>query len=166
MTEITTKHLLLRPMRASELEGLFAVYSNPDAMKYWSTLPHDDLAQMAALIKETVEADPKTTAEFAIEYQGRVIGKAGFWRMPEVGYILHPDFWRRGFGTEALRALIDYGFADRKLDRITADVDPDNHASLAMLRKLGFAETGRETNTTEIGGKWYDSVYLELRPPE
>ncbi len=104
----------------------------------------------------------ETSAEFAIEYQGRMNGKAGFWQMPEVGYLLHPDFWGQGLGSEALRALIKYGFGDRQLKRITADVDPDNGASLAMLGKLGFVETCRVSNTIEIGGTWFDSVYLEL----
>lgn len=165
MTEIKTERLLLRPMRLSDADDLFAVFGNADVMKYWSTLPHKDPAETERLVKGTIAAPVETTAEFAIEYEGRVIGKAGFWNMPEVGYLLHPDYWRQGFGTEALKALITYGFDVRNLDRITADVDPDNTASLVMLKKLGFAETGREKNTLRIGDSWFDSVYLELRGP-
>lgn len=165
MTEIRTERLLLRRMRSSDLSDLHAVFSNAEVMKYWSTLPHSDPAQTAALIKQTIDASPETTADFAIEYQGRVIGKAGFWNMPEIGYLLHPDFWRQGFGTEALQALIAYGFGDRKLDHITADVAPGNDASIRLLKKQGFIETGREQNTLQIGDDWYDSVYFELRPP-
>lgn len=51
------------------------------------------------------------------------------------------------------------------LDHITADVDPDNTASLNMLGKMGFVETGRAQDTLHIGGKWFDIVYLELRRP-
>ncbi len=162
MTQLRTERLLLRPMRIEDGEDLFAVFGNAQAMRYWSTLPHVTLSDTAALIRETIGADPETSAEFAIEFEGRVIGKAGFWQMPEIGYLLHPDYWRRGFATEALRALIDYGFKGRRLERITADVDPNNIASIAMLEKLGFVETGREKNTLEIGGKWFDSIYLEL----
>ena len=91
-----------------------------------------------------------------------MIGKVGLWQMPEIGYILHPDYWRRGFATEAVQAVIAHGFETLGLDRITADVDPDNAASLAMLIKLGFVITGQAKNTIEIGGKWFDSIYLEL----
>jgi len=148
MTVLETKRLVLRPMRLSDRDDLFAVFGNTQVMKYWSTLPHPDAVHTAALIRETIDADPATTAEFAIEFDGRVIGKAGFWRMPEVGYLLNPAYWRRGLGQEALEALIRYGFEQRGLDRITADVDPDNIASLAMLTKLGFKEAGREKTPT------------------
>ena len=162
MAEIKTKRLLLRPMRLTDADDLFAVFGDPRVMKYWSTPPHPDVKHTAALIRETIEADPVTTAEFAIESEGRVIGKAGFWRMPEIGYLLHPDHWRGGFGYEALEALIIYGFADRGLEQITADIDPDNAASIGLLSKLGFVETGREKNTVEVTGVWYDSVYYTL----
>jgi len=162
MTVLLTHRLILRPMRMSDCDDLFAVFGDARVMQYWSTPPHSSPDQTAALIHETVNADPAHTAEYAIEYEGRVIGKAGFWRMPEVGYLLHPDYWRRGLGQEALQALIQYGFEQRGLDKITADVDPNNAASLAMLKKLGFVETGRQKNTLEIGGKWFDSVYLAL----
>lgn len=162
MTEIKTKRLLLRPMKTTDRDDLFAVFGDPKAMQYWSTRPHTNADQTAAFIRETLEADPLETADFAIELDGRVVGKAGFWRLPEVGYLLHPDYWRQGYGTEALRALIAYGFQERGLDRVTADVDPDNQASIALLQKLGFAETGREKNTLQIGGSWFDSIYFGL----
>lgn len=162
MTVIKTKRLTLRPMRMSDRDDLFAVFGDARVMKYWSTLPHSDPEHTAALIRETISADPKTTAEFAIEFQGCVIGKAGFWRMPEIGYLLHPDYWHQGIGTEALRALVAYGFDELELDRITADVDPNNEASLRLLGKLGFRETGRAERTLQIGDVWFDSVYLSL----
>jgi RimJ/RimL family protein N-acetyltransferase len=150
-------------MRVSDADGLFEVFSNPDAMKYWSTLPYTELAQMEGHIGETIEADPQTNLEFAVEYQGRVIGKAGFWKIPEIGYILHPDHWRKGFGAEILQALIAYGFEERGFDHIFADVDPENVASIKLLKRMGFEETGRAKNTIEIGGTWFDSVYFRLR---
>ena len=93
---------------------------------------------------------------------GKVIGKIGLWSMPEVGYILHPDYWRRGFASEALAAVIAHGFHTLGLPQITADVDPANTASRAMLRKFGFVETGFAKNTLKIGEAWFDSVYLAL----
>ena len=79
--------------------------------------------------------------------------------------VSHPYFWGQGFGSEVLRGLIKYGFEGPQLYRITAEVDPDNAGSLAMLGKLGFVETSRAKNTIDIGGTWFDSVYLELAAP-
>lgn len=162
MTEIRTKRLLLRPMKTTDRDDLFAVFCDPRVMRYWSTLPHTTPDQTAAFIRETMNADAKKTADFAVELNGRVIGKAGFWNLPEIGYLLHRDFWQQGYGSEALRALLQYGFQQQGLDRVTADVDPDNQASIALLQKLGFAETGRDKNTMEIGGTWFDSIYFAL----
>ncbi|MFK7838293.1 MAG: GNAT family N-acetyltransferase [Sulfitobacter sp.] len=166
MTVLKTERLILRPFEVGDVDELFAVFSNAEAMTFWSTPPHADRDQTAKLVHETMAADPETSAEFVMEFEGRVVGKAGFWNLPEIGYILHPDYWRRGFGREALQAVIAYGFEERKLARIIADVDPDNAGSIALLTKLGFAETGRKKNTMEIGGTWFDSVYFELLPPE
>jgi ribosomal-protein-alanine N-acetyltransferase len=165
MVEIKTERLILRPPGAEDAADLFAVFSNAKAMRYWSKPMFTDPAQTLEYIDAVRGADPAKTAEFVVEFEGRVVGKAGFWRMPEVGYILHPDVWRRGLGEEALRALMAYGFDTLKLSRITADVDPDNAGSLALLGKLGFVETGRETNTLKIGDAWFDSVYLERTAP-
>lgn len=162
LIQIETSRLVLRPMQSSDARDLFTVFGDARVMRFWSTLPHINISETEALIRETVNADPETTAEFAIEFEGRVIGKAGFWRMPEIGYLLHPDYWRRGLATEALQALIAYGFAERGLEKITADVDPDNAASLALLNTLGFRETGRAKQTLKIGEAWFDSVYLAL----
>ena len=108
---------------------------------------------------------PPLSDDFVIEHDGRLIGKAGCWRLPEIGYILHPAYWGQGFAGEACRAAIDHIFAAYDLDSITADVDPRNEASLRLLARLGFVETGRATATYEIEGEISDSVYLALRRP-
>jgi ribosomal protein S18 acetylase RimI-like enzyme len=51
------------------------------------------------------------------------------------------------------------------MDAITADVDPRNVASLRLLARLGFEETGRAARTCQVGDEWQDSVYLALRRP-
>jgi RimJ/RimL family protein N-acetyltransferase len=53
-------------------------------------------------------------------------------------------------------------FSAHDIPAITADVDPRNEASLRLLARLGFVETGRATGTVEIAGELCDSVYLAL----
>ena len=100
--------------------------------------------------------------DFVIERDGVVIGKAGFWKLPEVGYILHPDHWGQGIAGEAVRAAIDHVFATRDLDDLTADVDPDNAASIRLLERLGFVKTGFAERTWNIGWEWKNSLYYGL----
>jgi ribosomal-protein-alanine N-acetyltransferase len=131
-------------------------------MKYWSSLPHTEREQTEAWLEAMIAIPPAEGEDFVIEYQGRVIGKAGLYRFPAVGYILHPDYWGRGFAGEALGAVIGRAFAVHGLSQLKADVDPRNEASLRLLKRLGFTETGREQRTWLIGGLWYDSIYLGL----
>ena len=162
MTVINADRLRLRSMVEADAAELHRIYSNADAMRFWSNAPFTDPVQTQEFVQGVIAADPATTIEFVIEHEGRVIGRAGFWRPPEIGYILHPDFWGQGFGSEAISALLEYGFQERGLTEVIADVDPNNTASLSLLKRLGFIETGREKNTIQISGFWYDSIYMRL----
>lgn len=131
-------------------------------MRYWSTPPHADLDETRSWLGRMLEAGPDESDDFILELDGRVVGKAGCWRLPEIGYILHPDCWGRGLATEALSAILDHVFAAHDLGAVTADVDPRNQASLRLLARLGFEETGRAACTYEVAGEASDSVYLAL----
>lgn len=91
MTALRTRRLLLRPMKTTDCDDLFAVFSHPDAMRYWSTLPHATPDVTGEMIAGIIGADPSRHLEMAIEFDGRVIGKIGLWTLPELGYVLRPD---------------------------------------------------------------------------
>lgn len=165
MTEIRTERLLLRPARMDDAEAMHTILSDPRAMAFWSSLPHRDLAQTRAWVAAMMAIDPSEGEDFVIELEGRVIGKAGLYRFPEVGYALHPDFWGRGLATEALCPLLARAFAVHRLPAVLADVDPRNVASLRLLARLGFEETGRAERNFLVGEEWCDSVYLRLLAP-
>lgn len=84
-----------------------------------------------------------------------------------VGFILHPLYWRKGIASEGMKELLKCFWETRPTaETINADVDPRNSACLGLLGKFGFVETGRESRTynTHIG--WCDSVYLRLEKPK
>jgi len=159
---ITARLRLRRPGRG-DLAAFHGFLGDPRAMRYWSTPAHAGLGESRAFLDRTLEAAAAGLSdEFVIERDGRVIGKAGAWRMPELGYILHPDHWGQGLAREALGAVIGHLFATHALARLTADVDPDNAASLRLLAHLGFQRTGTAKRTLMWGEEWRDSVYLAL----
>lgn len=165
--ELHTARLVLRPARAADLPAIHAIMRQPQAMAYWSTPPHDTQEQTRDWLSGMISIPPGAGEDFVIErasggQDGVVIGKAGFYRFPEIGYILDPMHWGEGLAREAVSAVIERGFAVHRLDRIRADVDPRNRASLALLARLGFTETARAVKTWLVGGQWCDSVYLEL----
>jgi RimJ/RimL family protein N-acetyltransferase len=162
MSEILTPRLRLRRAHEGDAEALHAIFSQPAAMRYWSTPPHKDLAQTREWLASMIDAPADQSDDYIVEREGRVIGKAGFWRLPEIGYILHPDYWGQGLAHEALSAVIPHVFATFPVPALEADVDPRNEASLRLLAKLGFVETRRASRTWLVGEEWCDSVYLSL----
>ena len=159
--EIVTPRLKLRSARPDDLEAMHAVLSDPRATRWWSTPPHESLEQTQAWLDGMIANGPDHP-DFVIERDGVVIGKAGFWRLPEVGYILHPDQWGQGLAGEAVGASIDQVFSTRAIDELIADVDPGNAASIRLLERLGFIQTGSAKATIEVGGVWMDSLYYGL----
>ena len=78
--------------------------------------------------------------------------------------MLHRSYWGKGYMAESLTALIPK-FWEERVEKVVADVDPRNDGSMGILKRFDFRETGREERTGEVGGVWYDSVYLELERP-
>jgi len=162
VTTLRTRRLVLRPARADDLDAFHAILSDPRATRYWSTPPHETREQSLAWLTAMVRSPPELAADFVVEFEGRVVGKAGFYRLPEIGFILSPDVWGRGMAREAVAAVIDHVFAERGLTELTADVDPRNEASIRVLEGAGFRKTGAAERTFQIGDAWVDSLYYSL----
>jgi RimJ/RimL family protein N-acetyltransferase len=168
MEELLTARLRLRRARIDDLVDLHAVFSDLRAMRYWSTTPHVDLAQTRAWLEAMIGAPLAESEDFVIELRtgeqrGAVVGKAGCWRIPEVGFILRSDLWGQGLAAEALGAIIPRVFDRFPIPALIADVDPRNAACLGLLARLGFQETHRARRTWLVGDEWCDSVYLALQ---
>lgn len=163
MTILTTPRLILRRARVTDVDDMHLVLRDPSACDYWSSAPHCSRDETVAWIDAMIASTPEESDDFVIEHQGIVIGKLGAWRLPEIGYIIAPAYWGRGVASEALRAFLPHVFARPDVDCITADVDPRNVRSLALLEGQGFVRTGHATGTWHTHTGIADSVYLELR---
>lgn len=158
---IETARLTLRPAREGDLDDMHAVLSSPQAMRWWSTPPHETAEQTREWLGAMITGGD-AGLDLVIEREGRVIGKAGFYRPPDMGYILHPEHWGLGLATEALTAVLDRFFSTTDHAQATADVDPENAASIRVVQRLGFVQTGFAERTWNVGGEWKDSVYFAL----
>ena len=159
--ELRTDRLLLRRAVATDVEPMHRIMSNPVAMRYWSTPPHGDVGETAKWLASMIDAEPSESDDFIVTLDGTVIGKLGAWKLPEIGFLIAPDFWGRSIASEAMAAFID---RRRRLGstELKADVDPRNAASLRLLKRHGFVETGRAAGTWQVGDELCDSVYLKL----
>lgn len=84
----------------------------------------------------------------------------------ELGYSLGRAHWGRGLAQEAVSAVIDYGFDALDLYRLEARVDPRNHASAVLLKRLGFAHEGCLRRRDELKGERVDVDYFGLLRPD
>lgn len=163
---LTTERLTLRPLRLDDVPALHRWLSDPQVMRFWSTLPHTALKQTEDWVRVSLDAMAKGEAQdFAVLHDGGVIGRIAFWQGNEIGFFFDPAMQGRGFASEALRAMTGFGFDTLGFSKIEADVDPDNTPSLRLLTRNGFTRTGFAEKTFEIGGKWFDSVFLSLTRP-
>ncbi|MEM1411263.1 MAG: GNAT family N-acetyltransferase [Pseudomonadota bacterium] len=169
--DIPTRRLLLRPLEARDAPGMYAIYSDPKTMKYWSSRPIDGLEASARMVAEDLALQRGGTAAFwaiVLPQTGRVIGKFSLFtidrlnRRAEVGYVINRQFWGKGYGTEVLAAMLEAVFNRYELHRVEADIDPDNAASLALLRKFGFQQEGLLRERWLMGDEYRDSIVMGL----
>ena len=164
---LRTERLLLRPPHPEDLSALSRVFSNADAMRYWSHPAHESRSKTEKTLKGMIASSAETGLEFVIERSGEVVGKAGLWRIAELGYILHPDHWGQGLAREALEAIISATWERYPdLNEITAEIDPRNIASARLLTHFGFELTHSARATIQIKGEWCDSDYYTLLRPD
>jgi ribosomal-protein-alanine N-acetyltransferase len=159
--EIRTERLVLRRATHDDAIAMHRIMSDPLAMRYWSTPPHQSLAETEQWIASMVEDDPSDRDDFIVTLDGKLIGKFGAWRLPEFGFLIDPAHWGKGYASEALVAFIE---RRRNLGstELTADVDPRNLSSIRLLERHGFVETGRAVGVWQVGDELCDSVYFRL----
>ncbi len=159
---LTTERLTLRRMQNSDALALHTFFSDPKAMEFWSP-PHKDVSETRAWVEGTVSAPADQTCEFTILLGHEIIGKAGIWKAPELGYFLIRSHWGNGYMHEALTALIPLLHNSMGVSPMTAEVTPENEASMRSLAKVGFREVKRAHKDHWDGTKWCDTAFWERR---
>jgi ribosomal-protein-alanine N-acetyltransferase len=121
-----------------------------------------------AKIEEILKLQDSNDAVFwVIAFPGNpseMIGNIGYWRMQkehyraEIGYLLHPDHWKKGIMKEALAAVVKYAFDEMGLHSIEANINPDNTASGKLLESCGFEKEAYHKENYFHDGVFYDSI--------
>jgi RimJ/RimL family protein N-acetyltransferase len=169
--ELTTPRLKLRWMNGADAEAHFAVHADPEVARYLSRPPWTELAQAREAIQQTLDQYASGTGlrlAVALRDGGQLIGNASLHhfvddsRRCEIGYSFGRAHWGRGYAAEALEALLGYGFDTLGLNRVEADIDPDNAASGRVLEKLGFRREGYMPERWIVNGEPADTVFYGL----
>ncbi|WP_231460421.1 MULTISPECIES: GNAT family N-acetyltransferase [unclassified Pedobacter] len=172
---LETERLILREHAISDAETLFAMRTNETVMKYIDRERPKDLEEIKIFItKFNLGFENGDNLAWVIALKknpNQMIGSIGYWRTDfanhraEIGYMLHPDYWRKGIIAEALKKTIDFGFQDINLHTISANINVDNDASRQMLIKHGFLKEAHFKQDYYFRGKFLDSeIYGLLNP--
>ena len=168
---LQTARLSLRPMAEADTDAVFAMRSDPVVQRYGSHPPWTDRqAAVDYIARNAAALAAGTGAQFAIERRedGVVVGTCCLYalnlqcRSAEIGYVLLPSQWGRGYATEANTALLDWGFGQLDLNRVEADIDPRNVASARALERLGFVREGYLRERWIVDGEVSDSAIYGL----
>jgi [ribosomal protein S5]-alanine N-acetyltransferase len=169
--DLTTARLTLRSLVEDDAETLFGHFTHPQVTKYLlDEEPFSDIEQVRELIRFFSAPAGKGYNRWGITITetGQLTGTCGFhqWnrrdQRAEIGYDLHPDFWGKGFMSEALRAAIHYGFTTMDLHRIAAVVHPENAPSVRLLQRLGFRKEGTLRDYHRAHGRYHSHELFSL----
>ena len=135
--------------------------------------PCTDIAQTEKYLRQMIASKWNGFCDFVLEYtppsaKPRVIGKLGLWDGHEIGFMLNRAFWGQGLMKRAMNRFLRHLWNKKKMEginKIVADVDPRNYASISLLKRFGFKETGYRERTFETNLGWCDSIDLELKRP-
>ena len=146
MTVFTTPNLTLRAFCDEDIDPLYEIMRDAEAMQYTYTAPSRahcvERLRAYAGLEGTLGYAPWTVRLAA---DGRVIGWGGLnidpfdpgWGV-EVAYCLHRDFWGRGYATEVVRASLAKAFEQLAIPTVVAFAHQENLGSIRVLEKCGF----------------------------
>lgn len=172
--EIETQRLLLRRMTIDDAEVILYLRSNDEVMKYIDRERTKSIEEAKSFIdKIDASLNSNNGVMWGImlkEKPRTLIGNIGYWRLikehyrAEVGYMLHPSFWKKGIMKEALLRVIDFGFAEMNLHSIEANINPGNEASAKLLESTGFIKEAYFKEDFFFDGEFRDTIiYSQLK---
>jgi [ribosomal protein S5]-alanine N-acetyltransferase len=172
---LETKRLKLIEITHQHVEYLYEILSLEEVTRYYGTNPFTLPAEASRLIdmfhKNLLD---KRGIRWGIKLKEnqKIIGTVGLNglqlknKRAEIGYELHPAYWRMGYGEEAIKEVIRFSFNQLDLFRIGAVVYPENEASIKLLLKLCFTKEGLLRGYIQQNEQFHDTYVLSLLKPE
>ena len=168
---LNSERLLLRQITLDDVNEIFDLRSNPETMKYIPRPLATTIAEAAdhiKLIQEKIETNEGINWAITIKGNLKMIGIIGHYRIrwehfrSEIGYMLLPEYHRKGVITEAIQLMIHYGFNEMKMHSLEAIIAPDNIASARVLEKNNFVKEAHLIQNEFYDGKFLDTVIYSL----
>ena len=170
---IETERLLLRKITLSDASDMFEYASNPEVSQYtmWST--HTSIEDTKYFLQSLTKMyKRRELVDWGIVHKAekKFIGTCGFveWSMThsraEIGYALSRRYWGEGYMSEAVNAVIEFGFREMSLNRIMARCEVNNIASARVMEKVGMQMEGILRQHLFVKDRYWDlKIYSILR---
>lgn len=163
-----TERLTLRYISMSDLKDIHLLHSLPETDRFNTLGIPKHIEETASIITPWISDNQKeeiTNHTLAIEirpsqqFLGLIALKVGApkYKKAEVWYKLDSNYWGNGFGTEALKGVLDFAFDTLTLHRIEAGCAVDNVASIKVLEKAGMIREGRKRKVLPLKSGWSDN---------
>lgn len=168
---ITSKRLILRKITDSDVHEIFFLRSDEEVMRYIDKAPAESLEDAYDFIKKIAGLEKNTDAitwAITLKDDPKLIGTICLWNIQkehyraEVGYNLHPDYWGKGIMQEAMPEVLSYGFEVMNLHSIEANVNPENLASIRLLKRNKFIREAYYRENYYFNGKFLDTAIYSL----
>lgn len=170
--ELTTDRLRMREFRLDDWPAVFAYQVDPQYLRYyeWESRTAEEVQAFVAMLEALQHETPRTKFQLVIELKstGKLIGNCGI-RLTahgsheaNIGYELAPVHWRKGYGSEAAREMVRFGFEELKLQRVEAEIVADNLGSAGVLTNVGMREEGRLRNKLFYKGRTWDRLLFAV----
>lgn len=171
MKTLLGKHINLRALEPEDLEFLYEIENNESfwevshtqtpfskyILKQYLENAHLDIfetKQLRLVIEETITKKQLGMIDlFDYNPQHKRAG---------IGILIHPDFQKKGYASEALSNLIEYAFSHLQLHQLYANITSENTKSLALFKKHNFSEVGTKKDWVLSDGKFKDEVLFQL----
>lgn len=150
-SQVSTPRTTLREVSGADLSDLLEINGDPEVTRYLPYATWASDADATAWLERMQALGMNGNARqlvIARNEDDKVIGTVLLFKYDEgsnrveLGYVIGRRHWRRGYAAEALGALLDHLFGAMGIRRVEAEVNPENAASNALLRKLGFTHEG------------------------
>ena len=171
MIKIETERLILREYQKTDWEAVHSYGQQADILIYEAWGPNSEADTKAFIEKVIIDSkkQPRMAFELCITLKsnGKLIGGCGFrihkenLNKGDFGYIIHPDYWNKGFATEAAKALLYFMVKNKDIKKIEATCDRLNIASQRVLKKCGLQNVGVVKQDFEMKGRLRDTYFFE-----
>jgi len=166
--ELETERLLLRKIKKEDTTEIFFLRTDETILKFIGKEPAKNFQEaenFINMINENIQTNTSIMWGITLKNNTQeVIGTICLWRIQnenhraEIGYVLHPAFWKRGLMKEAINAIAEYGFNTMYLHSIEARIHADNLDSASVLEATGFKKEGHLKEEFFFQGKFHDTI--------